>query len=112
MSHNMEYTNSSIGGPRSSYMQVRASYGGLSSANNQVQYDVPKLCSSGPGPNYPPSYTTLQHDGADSRGGYFTLQGAYPHSTCSSCNVQYVKRPCSGGDVCGAAEAFKFRRRR
>lgn len=72
---------------------VRAGYVNSPAMSNYV---VPKLCSDGPGPNYPPRYDTFTHNQPYNCGGYFNLVGAYNYANCTDCAQQFVQRPCSG----------------
>lgn len=65
---------------------------------------VPMYCPSGPGPNYPPKYNTLQHGGQGNCGGYFGVQGAYPYTDGINCATKFVARPCDGFIPCPDVE--------
>lgn len=99
MAQYREYQAPIVGQARCTYSNLRNIYMGQQADGvvpSQSEYIVPKLCPNGAGPNYPPRYDTLSHGQNYLCGGYFSLKGAYPYATCTSCQSDYVKRPCSG----------------
>lgn len=112
-----EYQAPTVGQSPCSY-SLLANISNGKSVDNQVpsqsQFIVPKLCPNGPGPTYPPSYSTLQNqNSAYSCGGYFSFTDAYPFAKCgvNGCSVQYTTRHCTGNinDQCNQNGA-KMRR--
>lgn len=126
-----EYQSSSVGEMGCTYSQLRnyskhlqlaPQAGDVASNLNQChadyaaqqaapvgQYNVPKYCPSGPGPNYPPAYDTLTHGGKGGCSGHFNMLAAYKHADCSGCHVQRTTRPCTGNiyAACAAKPAPK-----
>ena len=99
MAQYRDYNAPTVGQSGCSYSSLNKTYG-LHSSNQNVpsmaKYTVPQYLPNGSGPNYPPKYNTLSHGQDYVCGGYFNMQGAYPHASCDSCNVNYVQRPCAG----------------
>lgn len=83
-----EFNNSAINNTSCSYRALATTY----PANGS--YTVPNLCSGYS--QYPPAYNTLSHGNRGQCGTHFSFASAYPDATCTSCNIQYGPRPCSG----------------
>lgn len=98
MSQTRDYQGAAVGQAGCTYSRLGNVYSGMMAGMDAKQdsYMVPKLCPSGPGPNYPPKYDALSHGSNYLCGGYFNVQSAYPYSDCSSCKAEYVQRPCKG----------------
>lgn len=108
MAHVKDYQGPTVGNKQCTYSSLGNIYSGATTQNqmntSQSNYIVPKLCSSGDGPNYPPKYNTLSHNQSYQCGGYFNISGAYPYSKDGQCNVSYVEKPCSSHSIsCGTA---------
>ena len=115
MAHVRDYQGPTVGQAGCTYSRLGNVYSGQMAGRNVEQntYVVPKLCSNGPGPSYPPKYNTLSHGQAYQCGGYFNVKGAYPFADCASCKADYVQRPCKGNINCSASvEGYRGRRTR
>lgn len=101
MSHIKEYSKPTVGQIGCTYSRLstisQGQMAGMSGMTvpGQNEYVVPKYCTSGSGPNYPPRYDTLSHGQDANCGGYFKFQGAYPFADCKSCQTSFTKRPCT-----------------
>lgn len=96
-----EYQAPIVGQAKCSYTSLNNIYGASSASAGQ--YTVPKLCpnSASTGASYPPRVDTLTHgQKMPSCTGYFSMKSAYPEATCSSCDIQYVQKPCNASFNC------------
>ena len=121
MAQYRDYQAPAVGQAKCTYSSLSNVYGGRMAGTEAVKqndYIVPKLCPSGPRPNYPPKKDTLTHGQDYLCGGYFSMSGAYPLADCGPCQCEYVTRPCSGNikGICdrgqpvpAAVEAYRRR---
>jgi hypothetical protein len=122
MAQYREYVNNAVGSANCTYSTLGSTYSGAAAdavlIPQMSNYVVPQFCSSGPGPVYPPAYSTLTGT-QGACGGKFTFKSAYPFANCSSCqgvpdpsgynprgnvyepNGKFTTRPCASSAVAG-----------
>lgn len=113
MAQYRDYQSPTVGQAGCTYSSLASTYSGKMASGGayapMANYVVPKMCPSGPGPQYPPAYNTFSHGQAYNCGGYFNIKGAYPYATCSSCQLSFTERPCQGnirGQCSGGVEGY------